>query len=47
MLATLFDNGAQPLALQRTLDVSLVLLGVRGIEDNSDWLLSFKFIMVM
>jgi len=47
LLATLFDNGGRPLALQRTMDVTLTLTGVRGVEDNGDWLLSFKFIAVM
>jgi hypothetical protein len=47
MLGTLFDSGAQPLAMQRTMDIELTLVGVRGIEDNSDWLLSFKFIATM
>jgi len=47
MLGTLFDGGAQPLAMQRTMDIVLTLVGVRGIEDNSDWLLSFKFIATM
>ncbi|CAB3384504.1 Hypothetical predicted protein [Cloeon dipterum] len=47
MLAALFDGGAQPLALQRKMDLSLRLTNVRGVEDNSDWLLSFKFITVM
>ncbi|XP_059482183.1 nose resistant to fluoxetine protein 6-like [Neocloeon triangulifer] len=47
MLSTLFGDGARPLPLMRTMDVSLRLTKVRGVEDNSDWLLSFKFITVM